>query len=310
MRTIAGLTGLGGPLVPFLAANAHPFTRSDLVTRWSRHQLDAGLRNDDIVRILPGVYCGAAHSREPPVKGEALNLWVPRALVTGTLAMDLYAGTTFTARHVDLVTNNGDTLHPPGWVRVHQTGRVLASWMPRSVTCTLPQRAVLDAWSFAPPGRGEDILYGALWRHTCTPTQLARELARAPRVPRRHALLRLLANFADGATSPLEVIARREVFIGPRFREFEWQVELRVGHRKALADMLHRAAMLIVELDGERYHSTHEAVADDRERDVDLATAGFLTVRFGWVDLTQRPKWCRERLLAIIATRLPRAGSR
>ncbi|NYI42159.1 endonuclease domain-containing protein [Demequina lutea] len=310
MRPIAGLTGLNGPLVPFLDANPHAFTRADLVTRWSRRQLDAGLHADVIVRLLPGVYCGTPHAQEGWVRGEALNLWAPRALVTGALALDLYAGTAFAAGHVDLVTNNGDTLHPPDWVRVHQIGRALASGMPRSVSCTVPERAVLDAWRFAPPGRGEGLVYEALWRRICTPTQLTREIARAPRVPGRRSLLRLLADFDDGATSPLEVRARREVFAGVRFREFEWQAELRVGHRRAMADMLHRVAMLVVELDGKRYHSTGDALASDRERDVDLAAAGFLTVRFSWADVTRRPHWCRERLLAILAARLPSAGSR
>lgn len=309
MRLIAGLTGLNGPLVPFLEANPHAFARADLVTGWSRRQLDAGLRSGAILRLLPGVYCGTRHAREGVVKGEALNLWAPRALVTGALAIDLYAGTTLAGSHVDLVTHNGDTLHPPHWVRVHQTGRTRASGTPRSVSCTVPVRAVLDAWRFAQQGSGANLVYEALWRRTCTATQLTREIARAPRVQGRRSLLRLLADFNNGATSPLEVRARREVFTGRQFREFEWQVNLRVGRRVALADMLHRAARLVVELDGERYHSTSDALVNDRERDVDLAAAGFLTVRFGWSDVTQRPQWCRERLLAILATRLPGAGS-
>ncbi len=310
MRSIAGLTEIDGPLVPFLEANPHAFTRAELVAGWSRRQLDAGLRSDAISRLLPGVYCGTRNAQDRVVKGEALNLWAPRALVTGALAIDLYAGTTFAASHVDLITNNGDTLHPPDWVRVHQIGRTRSSGMPRSVSCTVPERAVLDAWRFAPPGSGANLVYEALWRRTCTSTQLTREIARAPRVQGRRSLLRLLADFNDGAISPLEVRARREVFTGRRFREFEWQVKLRVGHRVALADMLHRAARLVVELDGERYHSTSDALENDRERDVDLAAAGFLTVRFGWSDVTRRPQWCRERLLAILATRLPGAGSR
>ena len=310
MRPIAGLTGLSEPLVPFLAANVHAFTRSDIVTRWSRRQLDAGLRSDAIVRFLPDVYCGTRHHREGVVHGEASNLWAPRALVTGALAMDLYLGTAFARGHVDLVTNNGNTLHPPKWVSVHQIGRELARGMPRSVSCTVPERAVLDAWRFAPPVRRVGLLYEALWRRACTPAQLAREIRRAPRVSGRRSLLRLLADFADGATSPLEVRARREVFTGPSFCEFEWQAGLRAGHRLARADMLHREAMLVVELDGERYHSTTDALTSDRERDVDLAAAGYLTVRFGWSDVTRRPHWCRERLLAVVASRLPHAGIR
>ncbi len=85
-------------------------------------------------------------------------------------------------------------------------------------------------------------------------------------------------------------------------------MKLRVGSRRAYADMLHRGAMLVVELDGERYHGPRKAQQLDRTRDTDLAAAGYLTVRFGWDDVVYRPAWCRERLLAVVAARLSPPG--
>jgi very-short-patch-repair endonuclease len=72
--------------------------------------------------------------------------------------------------------------------------------------------------------------------------------------------------------------------------------------------MLHRRAAVVVELDGDRYHSTRQARDNDRERQTDLAAAGFMVIRFGWRDVADRPAWCRERLLRSVNARLARAG--
>ena len=124
-----------------------------------------------------------------------------------------------------------------------------------------------------------------------------------PRLPHRRALRRLLADFADGATSPLEARARRDVFGGREFRDLEWQVRMRVGGRTIVAAAVHRAAMVAIELDGARFHDDDAARRADRLRDVELAAAGWVTLRFGWREVTERPKWCRERVRRVLAAR-------
>ncbi|WP_159448725.1 endonuclease domain-containing protein [Demequina sp. NBRC 110053] len=169
-------------------------------------------------------------------------------------------------------------------------------------------RALLDAWRYAPAAERRNVLWEALWARVCTWRQLWRELERTPQVAGRRDLERVLGWFAEGATTPLEVRARHEVFADARFREFEWQVPVALPHRRATVDMLHRCAMVAVELDGDRYHSTRHARDDDRERQTDLVAAGLVVLRFGWADITQRPEWCRERLLTTVAGRLASPG--
>ncbi len=295
-------------LADYLRDNAHAFTRAQLLAGWSRHQLDASLSIRTVVRLLPDVYASADHVHNAVVMGDALNLWAPRGLVTGRLALHLYSSELAPPITAHLVVPNGDRMDAPPWVRVHQTGPLGQSCAPQSVRCTTPERALLDAWRHAAPRDRRDLLYAALWARVCTWRQLRREAARAPRVAGRRDLERVLGWFAGGATSPLEVRAQHETFADARFRDFEWQVDLRLGSRRATADMLHRRAMLVVELDGERYHSSRKDQIDDRNRDVDLAAAGYLTVRLGWDDVVRRPQWCRERLLSIMAARLERRG--
>ncbi|WNM24583.1 hypothetical protein [Demequina capsici] len=44
-------------------------------------------------------------------------------------------------------------------------------------------------------------------------------------------------------------------------------------------------------------------------RELDLAAAGYVVVRFGWRDVTGRPEWCRQRLWEVMRSRAPHRGS-
>lgn len=325
----------------FVRRSPHAFTRRFLVAQWSRHQLDASLRDGTVVRLLPDVYASTSHRFEPVVLGEALNLWAPRGLVTGELALRLYApdfawtalpgqaalpghAARLSQEHlarcldaprgrapqfretwdVHIVVPRGDRMEAPDWVTAHQAGPLRQHSSPQGVRCTVPERALLDAWRYAVPARRRELIYQALWARVCTWRQLEDETNRALRVTGRRDLERILAWFRAGATSPLEVKARRNVFGGSAFRELEWQARLNLGSRIVVADALHRRAKVVIEFDGARYHASEAATAGDRERDIDLAAAGYVTVRLGWFDITHRPAWCKERLIAVINTRL------
>lgn len=308
MRPIPGLIGLSDELPAFLAANAHAFSRADILNRWTRTSLERALADGTASRILPGVYCGTAHYTSPLVRGEALNLWHPAGLVTGPLALHMYSSALPAPPLADIRVVDGFRPRVPAWVRCRQGGPMRERGTPHGVACAVPERALLDAWRFAAPGERRGLLYEALWARVCTWRQLLREVERAPRVAGRRDLDRILGWFAAGATSPLEMRAKHETFADARFREFEWQVELRLGSRRATVDMLHRAAMVVVELDGDRYHSTRQARSDDRDRQNDLAAAGFMMVRLGWDDIVRRPEKSRQRVLAVISARLSRPG--
>lgn len=310
MRVISGLPSPSGTLSAFLGEHPHALTRQEVLESWSRHHLDACIRTRSITRILPGVYCGHAHERDPVVMGEALNLWQPKGLVSGALALHLYAPELPAPHTADLVIDATQHYLAPAWVRLRRSGPAPAHIHTRGVRTVEMPRAVLDAWSTAPVAERRDLLYLAIWERVCTWKQVRAAASRAPRVSGRRDLERVLGWFAEGATSPLEVRAKHEVFTGGAFRDFEWQVELRLGSRRAFADMLHRDAMLVVELDGERYHSSRKARDSDRNRNTDLAAAGYVTVRFGWNDIVLRPEWCRERLLTVVGTRVARGAVR
>ncbi|WP_172655910.1 DUF559 domain-containing protein [Demequina maris] len=291
-------------LADFLAANPHAYTRDELVRAWSRRQLDNGTDAGTVARPLTGVYCGSAHTLDPTVRGEALNLWQPDGAVTGAGALHLYDQCLPKPEHLDLLVPHGRRLDVPPWVRLRQCGPTRSTIRAGGVVSAPMPRALLDAWRYAPAPDRRDLLWEALWARVCTWRQLRSELDRAPKVAGRRDLERVLGWFAEGATTPLEVRAKHETFADPRFRDFEWQVPLALPSRRAVPDMVHRRAMVAVELDGDRVHATREARDRDRARRTDLAAAGYIVVGFGWRDITERPAWCRERLLTVVASRL------
>jgi restriction endonuclease-like protein/putative AbiEi antitoxin of type IV toxin-antitoxin system len=61
-------------------------------------------------------------------------------------------------------------------------------------------------------------------------------------------------------------------------------------------DFVWRDKRLIVEVDGYAYHRSPTAFEADRERDIDLARAGWLVRRFTWTQITRRPAWVARAL--------------
>jgi very-short-patch-repair endonuclease len=59
---------------------------------------------------------------------------------------------------------------------------------------------------------------------------------------------------------------------------------------------------LVVEADGYAWHRSPSALADDRERDVELTLAGWRTLRFTWTQVTRRPGYVRRAILHALAT--------
>ena len=303
MRPIPGLTPTTGPLDTFLRANPHAFTHKELLTHWTQWALKTSIGHGTAHRILPGVYSAPEHAHKGHVLGEAINLWHPAGLVTGPLALHLHANDLPMPRLAHLHVARGRNPRTPPWIHCHQGEVLRRSSNPDGIRSTVPARALLDAWRFAPVAERRNILWEALWAKVCTWRQLGREVDRMYRIAGRQDLERVLGWFAAGAKSPLEVRAKYEVFADARLREFEWQVDLQLQSRKLTVDMLHPRTAVVIELDGDKYHSTREDRDSDRERQTLLTAAGYAVMRFGWNDIVTRPGWCRAQVLAVLASR-------
>ncbi|HEX6887972.1 MAG TPA: type IV toxin-antitoxin system AbiEi family antitoxin domain-containing protein [Candidatus Nanopelagicales bacterium] len=72
-------------------------------------------------------------------------------------------------------------------------------------------------------------------------------------------------------------------------------------------DALHPDARVVVELDGKRFHGP-DRFQRDRTRDQRLAAAGYVTLRFTWEDVEQRPDEVLSILRRTIGTRVRRSA--
>jgi very-short-patch-repair endonuclease len=60
---------------------------------------------------------------------------------------------------------------------------------------------------------------------------------------------------------------------------------------------------VLVEVDGFAHHGGRVAFEEDRRRDVVLAAAGYVVLRFTWLQVVRRPAWVAAQLAAVIAQR-------
>jgi len=295
--------GSRATVAEWLAEHPHAYSRSELLRVWSRWDVDSAARAGAVARLAPAVYASPAHARDPLVRGEAIALWNSHALVTGELALFLYAHELPAPPIADAVVPYGAHPRTPQGVRVIQRAPAKFRSSPSGVPCVLPERALLDAWHLATAARPKSVFYEALWARATTASALSRELARTPKVRGRRALEQLLGHFSDGAMSPVEVFARTEVFVGTEWAAFERQASIAVAGRTYRADMLHASTRVIIELDGRRYHAKSDRAERDRIRDAELASRGYVTVRLSPRDLADRAEWCRQMVRGAVASR-------
>jgi very-short-patch-repair endonuclease len=73
-----------------------------------------------------------------------------------------------------------------------------------------------------------------------------------------------------------------------------------VGARSYEVDFIWPSRRLVVETDGERFHTGPASIRRDKGRDADLEQAGYSVLRFGWNDVYGMP----ERTIAQIGRAL------
>lgn len=282
----------------------HALRRDAVVKALGRRGLEAAVRQGELTVLLPGVYVAARRRDEHLVRCAAVVAWSRgRVLISGESALHLRGGLGAPAR-VRCVGPTDWSARAPAWVDLTRRALPRYDVLVQMVPCVESEVALLDAWARAAPHRRKDLLYVALWRRVVGPTRLIRAAAALRRLPDRAMFDGIMREFLDGSTSPTEVMARREVFVGPEFADLEWHVEMVIAGRRRTPDAIHRRARVDLELDGEGYHSSRDAVRRDRERDAEFAAAGWQPVRFSFDDLRRRPDWCRQVLLRTIAGRI------
>ncbi|WP_345039459.1 endonuclease domain-containing protein [Georgenia daeguensis] len=170
-----------------------------------------------------------------------------------------------------------------------------------SFRLTSRRRTALDCLALLPYPEAERLMAWVRTREVITAADLVTAVRERRGTPGVRQLRRLEAATRSGALSEAE---RRLHRILHDAGITGWEADQRIvegGSLLARADVLFRAARLIVEADGRRAHNDFEA---DRERLNSLMLAGYTVLRFTWRQLVERPWLVREQ----IETALRRAG--
>ena len=297
----------GQDLSAWLSTTWQAYSAVELEALFSRRALRSALSSGTATRLAPNVYAGSVHAQSFQTRVDAAVLWAgARSAVGGLAALYLYGALDREPGRIEVVVDHDRRMAArPKWIRI------------RRVTYAPPVQRV-GRWSAVPPsialcqGFGEcepDVGVSAVARLIASGRTTASDIVDAsnllPRVRARRSLLRTVAQCAAGAESYLEWHAAENVFNGRAFHRFIKQHQVVAHGRTYRLDMYDEVTRIAVEIDGAAYHSTTEFWQRDLNRDTDLASLGIQTVRFSYRDLHERPEWCRDRLLSILAHRRP-----
>lgn len=202
-------------------------------------------------------------------------------------------------------------------VRVHRSGRRLATIRCEGLEVVEPARSLVDAWSWAwSPVRNErapaeqPVVRQAVIEAVRTRVVRAAAVRRAGEQLGRHAgraqLSVLLHLVEHGCQSELEVFGVQHVLPGPPVVPAyvqQHRVVLPDG-RAAELDAAWPEARVAVELDGAAFHGSREARERDLRRDSALAALGWVVLRFSYERLVSDPDGCRREIEAVVRHRL------
>ncbi|MGH3398515.1 MAG: hypothetical protein ACRDPO_27885 [Streptosporangiaceae bacterium] len=263
----------------------------------TRYVVRSRLRQASWQRLHTSVYAvfSGEPCREAALWAAALHAG-PGAMLSYSTAAEL---ATLTDRPSDLIHVTVPPqrhLDPIPGVVLHRSDRAAQMLHPaRTPPQTRVEETVLDLVSVA---RTVDDAYGwvtrAVGRRLTTEARLRQAMKLRGRLRWRPELTEALAADAAGVHSVLEHRYLRDVERPHRLPRAVRQAQARTrnadGGRAEYRDVLYEAYLVAVELDGRAAHPADRRWPDIH-RDNAAASAGVITLRYGWLDVTRHP--CR-----------------
>jgi very-short-patch-repair endonuclease len=287
-------------------------TRAELTRRVDRGTVDAWVASGRLVRLQPGVFATPAAARDWRTRVAAAAC-SRRAVVSHGTALALWEVVAQPPGPVHLTVDGTRSGRGSAGVVLHraEVGDTRRRVAGIPVTCV--ERAVVDTWG-TPGELARPVVRAAaidaVRRRLCRPQELAAELGRRSRLPRRAELAELVRLLAQGCRSELEVWGCLQVLQQPGMPAFVQQRPVVVAGERFFLDVAYEEVMLAVELDGAAWHGSRRQRESDIRRDALLATVGWQTLRYGYSRLTIEPEGCRRDILATYQARCRLLGVR
>jgi Transcriptional regulator, AbiEi antitoxin len=159
---------------------------------------------------------------------------------------------------------------------------------------------VLDLCAAATPGGVVALVTTSVQRRLTTPSRLLAVLEQRHRYRHRTLLMNLLRDVAQGAESPLEVAYLR----GVEQRHGLPRGDRQVSHAGLpyYSDVAYERYLVLVELDGRDGHLGVGRFRD-MERDNRFVLRHYVTLRYGWFDVLEKPCQVASQVAAALVDR-------
>jgi len=277
-------------------------TREELLAAgFSAHQIAARVRSGALIPLHPGVYV-VGHMALAPYAREAAALVAcrPRALLARRTAAGLWMLPVKAVSRIEIVV-------------VGRHRRSLSGVQATSITelapgefryvdglpTTSPSLTLLDVAGSQTRSVLTACVHEARVQRLVRDSTLRATVEAHPNRRGARALLGLLEE--EGAAKVTHSEAERRALKLMRSHGFDPESDVRIGPYRV--DFLFPAEMLIVEVDGFRYHATPERFTRDRQRIAALMALGYVVFPLSWTDLTQGASQSMARLGATLADR-------
>ena len=286
-------------------------TRSRLLRSVPATVIDGQVGRGQLQRVFPHVYArrGPAVSGSTLLRAALLHTGAASALshltalhVWGVLPLAHPLHLTIDQRRRRAGTQ-GLVVHRRNGFRVEEHCTSV-----RGLTVTALPRSVVDAWPLMPVARRRPLLLDLVREASVTTKDVRAALSERPNVGGHRALAQTIDLAEDGCQSELEAMGVLSVFRHRSLPPSIGQLAVGVGNRRLRLDRAWPEAKLAVELDGARFHSDPEARQRDLARDAELATLGWVVLRFTYADVLRDPDGVRARVLAAYRMRMAQLG--
>jgi very-short-patch-repair endonuclease len=282
-------------------------TTEELFSRASPRTVGSWVAEGKLVRLRPGVLALPSAARQWRTR-VAVALEGREAVASHATALALWELIEHPDGPVHITVDTAKSARGSAGVVAHRApGAFDQRRKAAGLAITPVERSVVDTWGLPGRSRHADVraaAIAAIRQRLCSPRDLARELARRPRLAGRAELDRLVTLLADGCQSELEIWGCLHVLRAPDMPEFTQQRRVVVSGRSFFLDAAYDEVQLAVEMDGAAWHGSHQQRERDIARDALLATVGWQTLRFSFARLTGSPEACRREILAVRAQRL------
>jgi len=292
----------------FLVETGGLATRRQLLERIPGTVLDGHIGRQNLVRVFPHVY----RLRNQPIDGAttlraALLHAGPEAALSHTTALVVW-GLRSLERPLHLTVDHGVRRAGAPDLVVHRRLR----FDPDSDQCvqrrglriTTLARTIIDSWPLLPVGERRPLALDVARRRLTTAEHLREAVNERPNVGGRRLLRQTIDLIDDGCESELEAHGVLNVFRHRSLPPSVGQFRLELPSGRVKLDRAWPEAMLAVELDGARHHTSPEDRQNDLARDRAMAAAGWVVLRFTYADVLRDADGVRRKVLEVYRTRV------